>query len=608
MKTAKLFLSPLRRAKSRRDGTLLTVCFSLRTFSLREILLSALMFFAYAGLHAQVTIGGLTKPKDGTVLDLNSSAKGGLILSNVALSNLYTIPVSFPGMGTPPPDAEEKFIGALVYHEGGNGIPAGIYVWNGTNWSPATENCTSLDPNRLKLTPAITVVKVNDPVFFSVSSGASARCAEGEMYEWYAAAKNDSYSSLSTSTAYPVSTWTTTFATQGAYKVKIEASNPYNDPSSRALSNTAYVINGYDIPPEFVNGNYEISGAYCYDVKGPQNGQSNDIYDIRVDAFENGTFTKTFLFTHTQDFQDLLVLNPDDPADIIDALSQPAATFGSGNSSIPFTVTFKSDVKDLVLGNNAPVGVRLLVSYADNNSVAKVAYLDIRVQDAECYCPARVPTSIHSLGSLIFMCRNMGADYEIRSVADIGNIDQSNYYEYHGDWYRFGAKYPSLVNVGTNVEGGWSEDGLWPPYYAEETGYTNAGDWPDNEDTDIGNPCPSGWRLPTKEEWEAVLNTNKFTRYQGMNEANTWNISSESDTYANIMRIGDYLFFPAAGYRHDTNGNLITRGGSTSYWSSTGAGTEPIRGWGLSFNGNNFLEVSTSSRSHGLSIRCVQAD
>jgi hypothetical protein len=46
--------------KSRRDGTLLTVCFSLRIFSLRAVLLSALMFFFCANLHARVTIGVLS--------------------------------------------------------------------------------------------------------------------------------------------------------------------------------------------------------------------------------------------------------------------------------------------------------------------------------------------------------------------------------------------------------------------------------------------------------------------------------------------------------------------------------------------------------------------
>jgi hypothetical protein len=176
MKTARLFFSPLCRTKSRRDGTLLTVC-----FSLREILLLALILFSCANLPAQITIGGLDKPHKGSVLDLNSTLKGGLLLSNVVLDNRYTIPATFPGMSIPPADVKEKFTGAVIYHTGTANIPAGIYVWNGTNWTPLTENCTA---------PALTLtappfVRKDASVAFSVASDASARCAEGETYNWY---------------------------------------------------------------------------------------------------------------------------------------------------------------------------------------------------------------------------------------------------------------------------------------------------------------------------------------------------------------------------------------------------------------------------------------
>jgi hypothetical protein len=81
-----------------------------------------------ANLHAQVTIGDLTAPAKGALLDLNKAVKGGLTLSNVKLDNLYTIPATFPGMSSPPADVNTKFSGAMVYHIGENGIATGIYV------------------------------------------------------------------------------------------------------------------------------------------------------------------------------------------------------------------------------------------------------------------------------------------------------------------------------------------------------------------------------------------------------------------------------------------------------------------------------------------------
>jgi uncharacterized protein (TIGR02145 family) len=100
-------------------------------------LLSALAFFACANLQAQVTIGGATVPKTGAILDLNSIAKGGLVLSNVTLTRASAIPQSFPGVTSANYNTaaiKSRFTGAIVYHTGTPDIPAGIYCWNGRRW------------------------------------------------------------------------------------------------------------------------------------------------------------------------------------------------------------------------------------------------------------------------------------------------------------------------------------------------------------------------------------------------------------------------------------------------------------------------------------------
>jgi uncharacterized protein (TIGR02145 family) len=100
---------------------------------------AALLLFFCTGLHAQVTIGGLTEPQKGAILDLNSDVKGGLLLSNVALPNVSAIPESFPGVTSGnynTLEVKNNFMGAIVYHTGENNIPAGVYVWNGELWVP----------------------------------------------------------------------------------------------------------------------------------------------------------------------------------------------------------------------------------------------------------------------------------------------------------------------------------------------------------------------------------------------------------------------------------------------------------------------------------------
>jgi hypothetical protein len=90
---------------------------------------------------AQVTIGGPTPPVQGAILDLNSTAKGGLILSNVALSNLEKIPTGvnlFPGIQAGVnDDSNSDFTGAVVYNTtyvNSQSIYPGLYVWDGEKW------------------------------------------------------------------------------------------------------------------------------------------------------------------------------------------------------------------------------------------------------------------------------------------------------------------------------------------------------------------------------------------------------------------------------------------------------------------------------------------
>jgi hypothetical protein len=220
MKTAKLFLSPLRRAKSRRDGTLLTVC-----FSLRAILLLALAFFSCADLHAQVTIGGTDIPKNGAILDLNSTAKGGLVLSNVSLVNLDKIPASFPGAsGANVTALNEGLTGAMIY----NTNPAfctGVHLWDGLHWGRITAATPLPAPGTLSITSNTVTLLGGDPVEFTAASGA-------KIYKWYASINNAPYGCLGITTT---PTFTEIFPAD-ACKVKVIMDDCYSLNESNEVS------------------------------------------------------------------------------------------------------------------------------------------------------------------------------------------------------------------------------------------------------------------------------------------------------------------------------------------------------------------------------------
>ncbi|MDR0810653.1 MAG: hypothetical protein LBN23_00010, partial [Paludibacter sp.] len=107
-----------------------------------RILTIAAVLLLTTHLQAQVTIGGVTEPAKGALLDLNSTSKGGLLLSNVSITDLGKIPVGadiFSGItagGAADANDETnlKLAGTVVYNTNPDtGI--GLYIWDGENWN-----------------------------------------------------------------------------------------------------------------------------------------------------------------------------------------------------------------------------------------------------------------------------------------------------------------------------------------------------------------------------------------------------------------------------------------------------------------------------------------
>jgi hypothetical protein len=103
----------------------------------------SLCLLSAASVNAQVTIGGLTDPAAGALLDLNSDVKGGLLLSSIAIADLSEIPANELLGISSAQDVNLDLRGIVVYNTGTPGVPAGIYVWNGYCWSP-DGNCTPI--------------------------------------------------------------------------------------------------------------------------------------------------------------------------------------------------------------------------------------------------------------------------------------------------------------------------------------------------------------------------------------------------------------------------------------------------------------------------------
>ena len=132
------------------------------------------------------------------------------------------------------------------------------------------------------------------------------------------------------------------------------------------------------------------------------------------------------------------------------------------------------------------------------------------------------------------------------------------------------------------------------------------------------DPCPTGWRVPTKTELTSLKNANstwKETNTDGSSPnglAGRWfGTNSASATAANPSGC---VFFPAAGsrktdrsaqYRYPATVNGIPESASGSYQSSTPKEYE-LTVYVLTFHSVNNTSMVNPGRAYGFSVRCVR--
>jgi uncharacterized protein (TIGR02145 family) len=543
-------------------------------------------------MHAQVTIGGLTEPVAGAVLDLNSTAKGGLILSNVTILDLEWIPYGtnvFQGITAANADVNTELRGVVVYNNGqGTSVPAGIYVWNGYYWTQ-DGNCGP-------------VITSSSPSPVSVVSGKSTRLSvtafgcPGFTYQWYASADGtvNSLTSIGGATGenYDTSTGLTA-ATTYYYCCKVSSS------AGETLSDV-FTVNVAVNPANLTPGSGTFTGKICFDLAqgnddayncGLLSGRLSRQTDFLNRNSQDGspgpysgvqvyTFTPNGSVSHVRfAYEEVRGIS----VERIETAS-PYATGNNISTACKVTVYYRTDLNTGLLGTTRDTGNRLKLYAIYNSSPVYSSALDdemleILVSLQDCSCCGAYTDAAHAQW-LNFMCHNLGANESYDPFTPRDSI--------HGTMYKWGVATPALTQY-ENVTisdsfSDWESRGT-PPN-------TSNIDW--NMITD--NPCPAGWRVPTYDEWVNVLSNNTLA-WQG-----DW--TNSFTNFSSGLQIGDALFLPAAGSRmKGENGKLNNRGESGIYWSSSAVS---MSGWSIVFDVNRIdTTVGDSPRFNGYSVRCV---
>ena len=112
------------------------------------------------------------------------------------------------------------------------------------------------------------------------------------------------------------------------------------------------------------------------------------------------------------------------------------------------------------------------------------------------------------------------------------------------------------------------------------------------------DPCPSGWRIPTYDELNALAKNYSW---------------STKDNQNGYYFVGEYtyidglpqVFFPAAGYHSYYYGSAANRCRLGYYWSSSPSPYSSYNASLLNFSSGD-ADMSYNSRADGYSVRCVQ--
>ena len=118
----------------------------------------------------------------------------------------------------------------------------------------------------------------------------------------------------------------------------------------------------------------------------------------------------------------------------------------------------------------------------------------------------------------------------------------------------------------------------------------------------IYDPCPAGWRVPdggSNGVWSKALGSSSYFTKESLYDS-----TNEGMNFSGKFGSASTIWYPASGYRYNSDGGLNFVGSNGLYWCASPSDSSADCPY---FNSNGFVHPSgSSSRARGQSVRCLQ--